>query len=191
MATRILSLLALITLLLAGCAKSPQQVMLAPQIDTDAQLSRSPVVQFNIVDNRADPVLGTRGGVYATSHLTLARPLDEALRPEIERTLQALGAELNQVTPFPVRLTLYLDTLTYRTEEATTPPINVTLHAAITAKGSSKEREYEGRWESTQKHQFLRIPSEAKNEEIINELLSETLSRMFNDPKLLRFLQQP
>ncbi|WP_207061969.1 YajG family lipoprotein [Motiliproteus sp. SC1-56] len=192
MTIRTLPLYVLMTLalLLSGCAKSPQQVMLDPSINASAQLKKRPVVQLSIVDNRPSPILGTRGGVYATNHITLAEPLERSLRPEMERALQAIGAELNQVSPFPIRLTLYLDRLSYEVEDTGTLPLMVNLHSTLRAQAKSGQLKYEGRWESSRQHQFLSVPTEAKNQDIINDLLSETLNRMINDPKLLQFLQQ-
>ena len=54
------------TLLISACAISPQSIPLNPSVTVKAQnigMGRS--MNLKVVDTRPDPVLGSRGGIYA------------------------------------------------------------------------------------------------------------------------------
>jgi uncharacterized lipoprotein len=174
---------------LNGCALSPQQVTLSPIIDTPSQINRSVQVQVEVIDNRPQQSLGNRGGVYAdSSHILPDRPLEESLLASSQQALYNLGLNRSNPTPFPVRLTLIVDQLSYSAEGNL--PIQVSLYVTLRAKAVKRNREHSATFETNQKHRFLKAPTPEQNERIINELLSDTLSRLFNDPALLEFIQQ-
>ena len=60
--------IAALLLTLVGCAQSPQQINLNPQIKTDKHISNQPSVHLKIVDKRPSQSLGTRGGTYRDSN---------------------------------------------------------------------------------------------------------------------------
>jgi len=176
---------------LIGCATSPQQVHLNPQIEVNSRLAKQPAVQLTINDLRTTPSLGTRGGVYgSTNHITADRNLSDSLRPAAIKALNELGARVDAPSPFPVTLSLDIERISYQVDDGSALPIQITLDAAIRATASKEGKQFSGRYESSKRHKFVAAPSEQRNEEIINEILSETLVRVFNDPRLLTFMEQ-
>ncbi|WP_210396834.1 YajG family lipoprotein [Motiliproteus sediminis] len=179
------------SLALTACASSPQQVKLQPQVEVNSRLAKQPAVNLTISDNRPSPSLGTRGGVYGGSnHITPARSLSDSIYPVASKALTELGARMNASSPFPVDLRLEVEQLSYTVDENSTLPLQVELKAAIRAVANKNGRSFSGRYESSKLHKFVTSPSEEKNEEVINDVLSTTLNRVFNDPKLLTFMEQ-
>jgi len=176
---------------LIGCASSPQQVHLNPQIDVSSRLTKQPAVQLTINDLRPSPSMGTRGGVYgSTNHITADRNLSDSLRPAAIKALNELGARVDASSPFPIALSLDIEKVSYQVDQNSSLPIQITLDAAIRASASKEGKSFSGRYESSKMHKFIKAPSEQRNEEIINEILSDTLNRVFNDPRLLTFMEQ-
>lgn len=181
---------ALAVLSLSGCALSPQYVDLRPDIEIKQQVNPSQVVTLSIEDNRGKAQLGTRGGVYKdTSFIYLNRPIADSLRPAAIQALNALGLDTEGQSPVPVNIKLRLDRFDYQMNDEKLPKkvaLNIGIHLTAT-KGSGT---HEGQFNSAKEYSFMRAPSDEDNEKIINEILSETLSRLFNDQRLLDFIRQ-
>ena len=83
------SLIVVLSLLFAGCALSPQNVILTPTITITNSITAPHVVKLSIDDRRPQKHLGTRGGVYAkSSYIYLAKPLAQSLYPAAITALQ-------------------------------------------------------------------------------------------------------
>lgn len=176
---------------LVGCASSPQQVHLNPDIAINSRLAKQPAVQLTINDLRSSSSMGTRGGVYGDSnHITADRNLSDSLRPAAVKALNELGARVDAPSPFPIALTLDIERIVYHVDPNSSVPLLINLEAAIRASASKEGKQFSGRYESSKQHKFAIAPSDERNAEIINDILSETLARVFNDPRLLTFLEQ-
>ncbi|WP_421861913.1 YajG family lipoprotein [Motiliproteus sp.] len=185
----LLGLTALLTL--AGCAQSPQQVRLDPVISVNTVVENQPTVHLSITDKRPSQSLGTRGGVYRDSnHITLAQPISRSLRPTAEAALTEMGIRVDQPSPQPVQLNLIVEELSYKVADTQTLPLEITLRAQIAAIADKNGSQQASRYESTKVHKFFKAPNEATNAEIINQIMSETLTRLFNDPRLIDFLRR-
>ncbi len=177
-------------ILLSGCALSPQYVDLKPQLEIQQQGSRSRPIEIHIKDARPVQTLGSRGGVYTgTSLIHLSTPLENSLKPIAEHALRQLGyAPVNQGGA--VQLTLAVEELTYQASSKTLPPVDVTVKSVVKAQSRNGNQTREARFNSEKTHRFLKSPSPEENERIINEVLTQSLNRLFNDPSLLGFLSQ-
>ncbi|MCW8886608.1 MAG: YajG family lipoprotein [Motiliproteus sp.] len=177
------------SLLLTACALSPQYVEIDPDIEVRQQVVSTHVTTLDIVDRRPKSELGTRGGVYAeTSFIYPSQPLPDSLRPAAIEALGKLGLATQGQSPQPVNITLYIDELSYHTDSAALQK-NVTLNCRISAEIKKGTRSHQGNFNSTKMHSYLKAPNEGENRKIINEVLSETLTRVFNDTQVINFIQ--
>lgn len=184
----LLGLVALITL--AGCAQSPQQVRLNPVISVSNILDNQPSVHLSITDKRPSQSLGTRGGIYRdTNHITLEQQLNRSLRPAAEAALTEMGVQVDQPSPMPTQLNLIVEELSYKVADTQSLPLEITLRSRIAAVANKDGRQQASRYESTKLHKFFKAPDEATNAKIINDIVSETLTRLFNDPRLVNFIR--
>ncbi|MEH6824379.1 MAG: YajG family lipoprotein [Motiliproteus sp.] len=177
-------------LILSGCAQSPQQINLNPQVRVNSHVSNQPNVHLSVVDKRASQSLGTRGGTYSDSnHITLASDLQSMLLPTANQALTQMGILIDQPSPMPTVLQIWVEKLRYEVNDDQPLPMKVTLQVQIAAVANKGSQQQIARYESSKVHTFLSPPSTAKNEEIINEIFSATLTRLFNDPKLVAMIE--
>jgi uncharacterized lipoprotein len=183
-------LVASLLLTLGGCAQSPQQITLTPQIDINNHLNNQPSVHLRVIDKRPSQSLGTRGGTYRDSnHITLASDIRSMLKPVASEALTKMGMRVDQPSPMPTDLQIWVETLLYEVNDAQTLPLEITLQVQIAAVANKGDKQQVSRFASSKVHKFLRPPSSEKNEAIINEIISTTLTRLLNDPKLITLIQ--
>ncbi len=184
-------ILAILALSLAGCAQSPQQIQLNPRVVIDSYIDNQPTVHLNIVDKRPSKILGTRGGTYRNSnHITLSQDLPRTLKPVASAALNEMGVIVDEASPRPTNLELIVEQLKYSVNDNQMLPIEITLHAQFAVLANKDGKQQTTRYQSTKIHRFFTAPSTEKNETIINEIVSETLTRLFNDPKLIKLIRQ-
>ncbi|MFT5720569.1 MAG: putative lipoprotein [Motiliproteus sp.] len=183
-------LVASLLLTLGGCAQSPQQITLTPQIEINSHLSNQPSVHLSVVDKRPSKSLGTRGGTYRDSnHITLARNIQSMLIPAASAALTEMGISVDQPSPMPTDLQIWVEKLLYEVNDAQTLPLEIKLQVQIAAVANRGNKQQVSRYASNKLHKFLTPPNEKENEEIINEIISTTLTRLLNDPKLITLIQ--
>ncbi len=181
--------IALLTLLLSACALSPQYVEIDPDINVNRQIGVSHIVTLDIEDRRPQNPLGTRGGVYAkTSFIYPSQPLAQGLRPAANRALQQLGLSTEGLSPNPISITLFIDELSYQADSSSLP-VKITLNCRIRAEVNKADSSHQGNFKSSATHSYVKSPSEEENRKIINEILSETMTRVFSDEKLISFIE--
>lgn len=184
------AILAAVILTLSGCAKSPQQVRLNPEVNVDSYISNQPTVYLTITDKRPSKSLGTRGGVYRdTNNITLSKDLASTLRPVATAALNEMGVIVDDPSPRPIKLELIVETLEYKVNENQTLPIEVSLKTRISAVVDSNGKQQTTQYQSSKLHKFFTAPNTEDNSKIINDIVSETLTRLFNDPKLINLLR--
>jgi len=175
----------------AACAYSPQRITVQPvlSVEGEAYGNGMPVVVSGS-DQRQNRVLGTVGGVYRDSaNITIANDLEAAMTRAANGLLASKGFVVNSPDPHAVQLTIVIEDISYQTLEA---PIgsNVKLSAVLRAEASRNGETFSGRYQSDTERKSVTKPDAQVNEKWFNELLSNTLIRMFDDPKLREFLLQ-
>ncbi len=176
-------------LLLTACALSPQYVDIDPDSEVNHQLPVSQVVLVQVEDNRGQEALGTRGGTYSdTSFIYPSKSLSESLTPAAEQALRELGLDTQGPSPMPIKLTLIVDQLSYQMNDSALPKV-VTLTSRVRAKVDRGGEHYEGRYSSSQSRNFMTSPNDEANRQMVNAVLSDTLTRLFNDPEILKRLR--
>lgn len=182
-------LLVLLAACAAACAYSPQRINVQPTLSVEGEAygNGMPIV-VNATDQRENRVLGSVGGVYKQSaNITIANDLESALSRAANALLASKGFVVNSPDPNAVHLTIVIENISYETLEA---PIgsSVKLSAALRAEATRHGETFSGRYQSDTERKSVTKPDAQVNERWFNELLSTTLTRMFDDPKLRNFL---
>ena len=186
-------LIAVASLSLAGCAHSPQQ--LNPQPTLKAQLTPvghgQPVV-VRVVDGRASQSLGTRGGMYPeTSTISVSgNDVVPKLQAQAEAAVRLLG-----FTPTPnaynaPQLTVTLAELKYQSPKDNLYVTEATIGATFRADVRNGGRSYSGRYGASLDQRFGMAPNQDTNTQLVGDVLSDALTRMFKDPTIGQVLGQ-
>lgn len=191
---RRLFVLAFIAAMATACAYSPQQITINPTVTTDAErYGNGRPVLVSVEDVRATQELGSRGGIYEeTSLITIGNSLTGAISRAAEASLAAQGFSVNGAQQGAASLKILVDELSYDVPEQSVGK-KVLLRAVLRVeaamqRSSGDVESYTGRYQTKTERQTVVTPSMSSNEEMINSLLSDTLVRLFEDPKLKAFL---
>ena len=175
------------SLLLGGCAMSPQQVAVTPQIAVEVT---EPVatgkVGLTVYDERPSSVLGSRGGVYGeTSMISTSGDFIPNIRAATEEALQQMGLEVSSAENAP-RFQLYIDRFTYEVLDSYFQDIEIKAAAhVVVTRGSQR---FTGRYSSDLNQRLMTPPSGKRNDEMVNQVLDDMLARVFSDESLKAFL---
>lgn len=179
----------LIFSLLASCAYSPQQITIKPVIATDGDnYGSGRPVMVSVEDGRTTKELGSRGGVYKdTSLITISNSITEAIGRAAQARLATQGFNINSSAADAASVKIIIEELSYDTPEQSVGK-KVMLKAVLSVEATAGGESYTGRYRSNSERQTVVTPTMARNEKMINDLLSDTLLRLFSDPKLKAFL---
>lgn len=174
---------------MAGCAQSPQRIFVQPvlTISGDANGSGRPVI-VSSTDQRQNKVLGSLGGVYgSTANITIGNSLEDALTRAANGLLASQGYVVNSPDSSAAQLNIVVETISYEPVEQ---PVGraIKLTAVLRAEVTKQGETFTGRYQSETERRSVTRPDQEENEQYINELLSDTLVRMFGDNRLRDFL---
>ena len=185
-------LLAVSSLTLVGCAHSPQQ--LSPQPRLTAQLAPvgqgQPVV-VRVVDGRPGPTLGTRGGLYPeTSAISVdGAELLPKLQAQAEAAVRLLGFTPSQGGNAP-QLTITLAELRYQSPKEGMYVTEATISSTFRADVRNNTRTYSGRYAASLDQRFGMAPNQETNTKLVGDVLSDALTRVFQDQTVANTLAQ-
>ena len=175
--------------LASGCALSPQTVNIHPALDISRLSSRAQgtSIALAVSDARSNRVVGYRGGVYATASITTDANLSAAVRTELARALGKLGYRVvDDGANADIALSVELAGLGYKvTEDRVTRTIETT--ATVRGRSTAGSITRTGEYRDRRTKEVVKAPSEADNEELLNQVLSAVLQRLVSDPDLLKF----
>jgi uncharacterized lipoprotein len=163
-----------LSLIIGGCAVSPQTIVLRPQATlTGPFYGQGRVLTIEVEDHR-------------TSVITIANDINAALLLAAQDSAAQLGFD-GSSSAAPAHLRLILKELSYDTR--TKGIINtISLDAKITLITSVGDSSHTGHYQTQRSHQFPQLPDAQKNQQIISEVLSTSLERGFSDISLANFL---
>ena len=175
-------LVAGLTLVLVGCAHSPQQLSVQPEI----------LVPLNPVARQQPVVLGTRGGIYPdSSSITISEQTLPKVRQQVEQALRQQGFNVvPEGTPNANNLTVSLAELKYQSPTATTYVTEANIAATFIAEAQAGNTRYQGRYGASAQHRFGYAPNQATNTRLVTEVMSDALTRVFKDSEIVRVLQR-
>lgn len=185
---RALALLTL-TAALSACGLSPQVIEIHPSAQVEATNTghNAPVAVF-AVDSRSQTAFGTRGGVYKDTALVQpANDVKSAIEDAVKKGLQTQGFNAFNPGDDATSLEVRLEQLDY-IPEAGAVVNEVNLHLVLSAQAKRGDVTHSGTYKSDTVHQFPVTPSAARNQAIINGILSSAIERLLRDPKMLAFL---
>lgn len=173
----------------SGCAQSPQRIFVQPvlSISGDANGSGRPVI-VSATDQRPNKVLGSLGGVYgSTANITIGNNLEDALTRAANGLLASQGYVVNSPDSSAAQLNIVVEAITYEPLEQ---PVGraIKLTAVLRAEVTKQGETFTGRYQSETERRSVTRPDQEENEKYVNELLSDTLVRMFGDNRLRDFL---
>ena len=176
-------------LLLSACAYSPQQVTISPKIDSPNEpYGNGRVLRVVVEDQRTRKELGYRGGVYKeTSVITVANDLTESILGAATKKLVAEGFSIDPLLMEAPELKIIIDDIRYTIPEESLTKKAI-LDAKLRAVASYMGKSYTGNYKTQSERPTVVVPTMKKNEAMINDLLSDTLIRLFADKKLRAFL---
>ncbi|PTU74660.1 YajG family lipoprotein [Pseudomonas mangrovi] len=186
-------LIAVFALALGGCAHSPQA--LSPQVKINAPVTAvgqgQPVV-VKVVDGRASPNLGTRGGLYPeTSTISVSsKDILPKLQAQAEAGVRLLGFTPTANAYNAPQITFTLADLKYQSPKEGLYVTEADLKASIRVDVQNSRRRYTGRYGSSLNQRFGMAPNQATNTKLVSDVLSDALTRAFKDPTLGELLAE-
>lgn len=186
-------LLAVGSLTLVGCAHSPQQLSPQPKLTSQlAPVGHGQPVVVRVVDGRSSPTLGTRGGLYPeTSAISVqAADLLPKLQQQAEAAVRLLGYTPSANSGNAPQLTVTLADLKYQSPKEGMYVTEATISATFRADVLNNGRSYNGRYAASLDQRFGMAPNEETNTKLVSDVLSDALTRLFQDPTIGHVLGQ-
>lgn len=181
----------LLGLAAASCARSPQIVVLSPQLaGPPGRIAEQRSVELSVRDDRSSKVIGSRGGVYAaTSTITTEDDISPRLTELLSQKLEKQGYTV--VPPGSggqVQLRVELQKLTYEMGGSVLTEITLSSSVGVTCtKGGDT---LTSRYGTNHKEEFATVPDEAKNSALINMVVGKSLDQMLGDKELRDFMSK-
>jgi uncharacterized lipoprotein len=122
-----------------------------------------------------------------TATLTIGNNIEQSLTGAANALLAAQGYVPNSPDPSALQLNIVIESLTYQPQEQTVGS-DVKLAAVLRAEVVKRGETFSGRYQSDSERRSVTAPDQEDNEKYVNELLSDTLMRMFSDNRLRDFL---
>ena len=171
--------LVLTSFLLGGCAMSPQQLAIAPDIEVEiSEPVSTSEIGLTVYDERTSSVLGSRGGVYSeTSMISTGDDFTASIRTATEQALQKLGLEISPAENIP-QFQVYIDRLTYEVLDSYLHDVEIKAAAHVVVTHGSQR--FTGRYSSDLNQRLATAPSNKKNDELVSQVVSDMLARVFS-----------
>lgn len=189
----LIGLLAAGSLLLGGCALSPQQLNPQPRLQGSlVAVGQGQPVQVRVVDGRPSPVLGTRGGLYPeTSTISVdGQRMLPRLQAEADAAVRLLGFVPGGSGYNVPQLTLTLAELKYQSPKEGSYVTEANITASFRVDVQNSNRRYSGRYGATLNQRFGYAPNAETNSQLVSDVLSDALTRAFKDPTIGQLLGQ-
>jgi uncharacterized lipoprotein len=104
--------------------------------------------------------------------------------------LAAQGFVVNSPDPNAVRLNIVAEKISYQKVDQQPVGNVIKLSATLRAEATRQGETFTGRYTTESEHTNLARPDPEDNEKYVNDLLSDTLKRMFADNRLREFLMK-
>jgi uncharacterized lipoprotein len=179
-------------LLITACAQSPQAIQVAPEFPAPTQVNGDGnPVHVRVSDQRANKVLGSRGGAYReTSVITLANDLSLPVETALSAYMGAMGYDVNSLDPNTTNVHVIFSSLVYDHPKEDGLGYDMDMMAGVEVEVRRGNEHYEGRYRIKRNQKFFNAPSNSHNSKLVNDLVAEVLISMFSDPKLVAFLKK-
>lgn len=186
-------LLAVGSLTLVGCANSPQQLSPQPKLTSQlAAVGHGQPVVVRVVDGRPSPTLGTRGGLYPETSAISVQGSDllPKLQAQAEAAVRLLGFTPTSNSGNAPQLTVTLSDLKYQSPKEGLYVTEATISSTFRADVQNNGHSYSGRYAASLNQHFGMVPNEETNTKLVSDVLSDALTRMFQDQTIGQMLGQ-
>lgn len=175
---------------LFGCALAPQTLKVQPELSIGNLKYITDPVELFVRDQRKDTaLLGYRDG-EKKAEITLSNSLVAAIGESVKASLQNVGVKIkSEGDESPSnRLSIDVLKLTYSSpDKQWVGHINLEAELLVEIKHSAAVMKK--RFTSNRSLDVATAPSEEFNEKLLNSLLSEIISAIFNDKEIVAFLK--
>lgn len=178
-----------ICLYFAACGLSPQIVKIDPTFSDAKGTPPSSDITFKLIvtDRRDSPNLGTRGGVYKdTSIIKTKGDITKKIHEKLVSSFKRINYKVESSAA--TELTIEINKLTYQ-GFGENRISEVEVSAEILATVSSSEETYSKTYKANRTKEVLKSPSEEKNQEMVNGILSTVIQRVLDDDDLLDYIK--
>jgi uncharacterized lipoprotein len=178
-------------LLIMACAQSPQAIQVAPEFPVPTVVNGDGnAVHVRVSDERANKVLGSRGGVYReTSVITLANDLSLPVKTALSAYMGTMGFDVNSLDPNTTDVHVIFSSLIYDHPEGDRIGYDMDMLAGVDVEVERGNEQYKGRYLVRRNQKFFNAPGDSDNTKLVNDLVVDVLISMFSDPKLVAFLK--
>lgn len=179
-----------IFLSLTACALSPQTVRIDPELKLPEETSVTTNTRFalTVTDSRKSPVLGQRGGVYKESAIIKTEGnISERVRSNLILLFEKAGYNIDESAV--TRMNVAIVELSYQGYgEYRISEVEVAAKVSVTI--TSPAGNISKNFNASHKKEVLNAPSEEKNAELINDILSSVIQPVLNDITLLEYIEK-
>lgn len=183
-------MLIVIAVLLGGCAYSPYQVVLRPdlKVSDPVNIFSAKSVSIVVSDQRDRLILGSRGGVYGeTASIVLADSFSAAIRDSLGAAITQQGGSVVAVGDVDIGLTVIIQKLLYTPSKRSFPQ-DVKIESILLSEVAVGGAVYKGRYVSVESRKFVSPPGEGHLSEIVNFAVEKTLLRILEDQRMHAFV---
>ena len=182
--------IAIATLLVSGCAFQQQQVMLQPELRAlPSEMGQGKNVAIKIMDERPEKDFGHRGNVYGkAAKITSNQDVATVIREKVADGLKRNGFQPEQWKEEATRtLKVEIRLIEYSTSVGFWSG-GIHTKSTLKAIANSNGKQYENFYRGENEDRVFVVPFADENERYINDVVSLSLQKMFNDTELLMFL---
>lgn len=186
------SLTVIATLLLSGCAFTPQKANIAPTVSVmNSSEGQGIAVSVRVSDERPSKSLGRRGTAYgAAAEITAAQDVAAIAQKEILTGLRKKGfVATDSESSAPAQLIVEVRLLEYSTSQGFWTG-GVHIKGALKAVALKDGKTYEKMYRSEKEERVVVVPTAETNEMWINSAFSDVLTQLLDDNGLIMFLSQ-
>ena len=174
-----------------SCAPSPQVVVISPDLaDRPGNSAQQPTIELAVRDGRSSKVIGSRDRFYADkSTISTEDDITPRLTELVGNMLENQGYTVVEPrSGGDVKLTVELQKLSYETVDSRFTEVKVSSIVGVTCiKGGDT---LTSRYETNRREEFVTIPDEKSNTELINSVVGKSLDEMLGDKKLIAFMSE-
>ncbi|OGT32333.1 MAG: hypothetical protein A2W28_05620 [Gammaproteobacteria bacterium RBG_16_51_14] len=178
-------------LILAGCALSPQTVMIDPDFVMDQKFAgkKTASLGIEVIDSRQGEVVGNRGGVYkSSSHISTKGDITGPIQQRLSRAYGDIGYQvITGGDKADARLQVEIADLKYTAfGENIVRSIETSAEIRFICQKGSKT--FTGSYQGSRKQDVIKAPTDDENERLINGALVTVFQKMLEDRELLAFI---
>ena len=175
-----------LSLTLIGCALSPQTVTLSPTIAASEKVPNGEGrrLSIEVVDLRATPLVGLRGGVYSTAEIRTSSSATANARAAFVKVLEHAGYVIVTPDTSPdIRMTVEIIEITY-VAEGNELVRAVDTGAVVRAVSMLGNKTVTRTFRVSSRKEVIKAPSEEENVRLLNTELSNAFNRVVTSEEL-------